>query len=290
MDFYNYFSFYSENKSRVGRRYEKIKEEKLSETTRHSSSGQGKKKEETKPKMKKTRKDVTITNEPVVEDKDSSKKVDKPKKVNRSKVKSNKNIKSAKGNGKEKANKPKKDPVNDHQLNSDENSVKPEVNNNKELEIKPKTKMKDDTKPKTKVIVETITEEKGETKPKTEVINEELVDNEIAFNEVNKWMDPSYGDLPDHLTDHKNPVDQEELLKKFQDENTMLFRDAQYRSLALHNAQYKYKQSECYILELESKIKAMEQEMEERQPGQKADVPPTEADKITKKCQQEAKR
>ena len=308
MDFYNYFSFYSENKSRLGRHYGKIKEEKLSETTRCRSSGQGKKKEETKPKMKKTRKDVTITNEPVVEDKDSSKKVDKPKKVNRSKVKSNKNIKSAKGNGKEKANKPKKDPVNDHQLNNNENSVKPEVNNNKELEIKPKTKMKDDTKPKTKVIVETITEEKGETKPKTEaivetiteekgetkpkteVINEELVDNEKAFHEVNKWMDPSYGDLPDHLTDHKNPVDQEELLKKFLDENTMLFRDAQYRSLALHNAQYKYKQSEHYILELESKIKAMEQEMEERQPGQKADVPPTEADKITKKRQQEAKR
>ena len=70
----------------------------------------------------------------------------------------------------------------------------------------------------------------------------------------------------------------------------MLFHDAQYRSLALHNAQYKYKQSERYILELESKIKAMEQEMEERQPGQKADVPPTEADKITKKRQQEAKR
>ena len=34
----------------------------------------------------------------------------------------------------------------------------------------------------------------------------------------------------------------------------------------------------------------MEQEMEERQPGQKADVPPTEADKIAKKHQQEAKR
>ena len=91
-------------------------------------------------------------------------------------MKSNKNIKSAKGNGKEKANKPKKDPVNDHQLNSDENSVKPEVNNNKELEIKPKTKMKDDTKPKTKVIVETLTEEKGETKPKTEVIIETITE------------------------------------------------------------------------------------------------------------------
>ena len=97
-------------------------------------------------------------------------------------------------------------------MNSNENSVKSEVNNNKELEIKPKTKMKDDTKPKTKVIVETLTEEKGETKPKTEVINEELVDNEKAFHEVNKWMNPSYGDLPDHPTDHKNPVDQEELL------------------------------------------------------------------------------
>ena len=92
------------------------------------------------------------------------------------------------------------------------------------------------------------------------MINEEheLVDNEKAFHEVNKWMDPSYGDLPDHPTDHKNPVDQEELLKEFQQENTMLFHNVQYCSLALHNAQHKYKQSECYIVELESKIKAME--------------------------------
>ena len=34
----------------------------------------------------------------------------------------------------------------------------------------------------------------------------------------------------------------------------------------------------------------MEQEREEKQTGEKADVHPTEADKIAKKCQQEAKR
>ena len=61
-----------------------------------------------------------------------------------------------------KVNKPNKDPVNDHQLDSDENSLKPEVNNNK-LEIEPKTKVKDDTKPKTEVIGETTTEVKGKT-------------------------------------------------------------------------------------------------------------------------------
>ena len=92
--------------------------------------------------MKKKRKDITIKNEPVVEDKDSSEKAEKPKKVKHSKVKSNKNIKSAKGNGKEKVNKLKKEPVDDHQLNSDENSLKPEENND-ELEIKPKTEVKD---------------------------------------------------------------------------------------------------------------------------------------------------
>ena len=64
-----------------------------------------------------------------------------------------------------------------------------------------KTEVTGETKPKTEV--------KSETKHKTEVINEEceLVDNEKTFHEVNKWMDPSYGDLPDHPTDHKNPVD-----------------------------------------------------------------------------------
>ena len=70
----------------------------------------------------------------------------------------------------------------------------------------------------------------------------------------------------------------------------MLFHDAQYHSLAFQNAQHKYEQSECYIVELESKIKAMEQEREEKQTREKADVHPTEADKVAKKCQQEAKR
>ena len=136
----------------------------------------------------------------MVEDKASSEKAEKLKKVKCSKVKSNKNIKSTNENGKKKVNKPKKEPVNDHQLNSDENSLKPEVNNDR-LEIKPKTEVKDETKPKTEM--------KSETKHETKVINEEheLVDNEKTFHEVNKWMDPSYEDLPDHLTDHKNPVD-----------------------------------------------------------------------------------
>ena len=91
-------------------------------------------------------------------------------------MKSNKNIKSAKGNGKEKANKPKKEPVNDHQLNSDENSLKPEVNND-ELENKPKTEVKDETKPKTEV--------KGETKPKTKVKNETKHKPEVINEEHN---------------------------------------------------------------------------------------------------------
>ena len=79
--------------------------------------------EETKQTMKTKRKYVKIKTEPVVEDKDSSEKVEKPKKV-----KSNKNIKNAKGSGKEKAIKPKKEPVDDHQLNSDKNSLKPKAN------------------------------------------------------------------------------------------------------------------------------------------------------------------
>ena len=70
----------------------------------------------------------------------------------------------------------------------------------------------------------------------------------------------------------------------------MLSCDAQYCSLALHNAQHKYKQPEHYIVELESKIKAMEHEREKKQTREKADVHPTEADKIAKKHQQEAKR
>ena len=65
----------------------------------------------------------------MVEDEDSSEKAEKPKTGKCLKVKSYKIIKSAKGNDKEKGIKPKKEPVDDHQLNSYKNSLQPEVNN-----------------------------------------------------------------------------------------------------------------------------------------------------------------
>ena len=77
------------------------------------------------------------------------------------------------------------------------------------------------------------------------------------------------------------------MLKKFQQENTTPFCDAQYRSIALHNVTHKY---EHYIKELETKIKAMKQEREVKQTGEPTDVQATEADKIANKCQQDAIR
>ena len=111
----------------------------------------------------------------------------KPKKGKCPKVKLDQ--KSAKGNGDKKSIKPKKEPIN-NQLNTNENSLKPKVND-EELEIKPKTEVK------------------GETKPKTELTDEEreAIENEKAFKEVNKWKDPSYADLTDQPNMHKDPVD-----------------------------------------------------------------------------------
>ena len=80
------------------------------------------------------------------------------------------------------------------------------------------------------------------------------------------------------------------MLKKFQQENTTPFCDAQYRSIALHNVTHKYEQYEHYIKELETKIKAMKQEREVKQTGEPTDVQATEADKIANKRQQDAIR
>ena len=94
-------------------------------------------------------------------------------------------------------------------MNTNENSLKPKVN--EELEVKPKTEVKNETKPKTELKDESIpkTEVKGETKPKRELTDEEreAIANENAFKEVNKWMDPSYTDLLNQLKMYKDPVD-----------------------------------------------------------------------------------
>ena len=177
--------------------------------------------EKTKQTMKKKRKDAAIKTEPVKkqEDEQSPEKVVKSKKGKCPKVKLDKKIKSAKGNCDVKSIKPKQEPVN-NQLNTNENSLKPKVSD-EELEIKPKTEVKDETKPKTELKDETKpatelkdksipkTEVKGETKPKMELTDEECeaIVNENAFKEVNEWMDPGYVDLPDQLKVYKDPVD-----------------------------------------------------------------------------------